>query len=133
MNTTALGSSLLGIILAILPTNIAVEPSGPPGRRWVLVQSEFDYLPATQHRITLHARQMTPQAFVDALEKESGLTIELQGDLPSAPLLSVSFRAVDRKEAFQWLAERLPIAFLAKPPNTLVIFVNGKRGSSEGS
>ena len=128
MNTTALGSPLLGIILATLPTNIA-----PPGRHWVLVQSEFDYLPATPHRITLHARQMTPQAFVDALARESGLAIELQGELPKAPLLSVSFRAVDRKEAFQWLAQRLPVAFMAKPPNTLLIFVNGKRGSSEGS
>jgi hypothetical protein len=123
--STTLGSPLLAIILAALPAHGHVYAERPG--HWVLVQSEFDYLPA-QPRITLRVDRMTPKEFVDALARESRLTIALQGELPSAPLLSVSFRDADPKEAFQWLAERLPVVFMAKPPNTLLIFVNGKRG-----
>ena len=133
MNTAALGSPLVAIVLAASSTNISVgTPRGTvlPRDHWVLVQSEFDYLPVTERRITLQVEQMRPKEFIDALAKESGLIIELQDELPSVPLLSVSFRGVERKEAFQWLAEHLRVTFLAKPPNTLLIFVNGKRGST---
>jgi|GEM_PF-6755156 len=136
MSATAMGLLLVATTIAAASTVVGAGPRpdlAPPADRWVLVQSELDYLPATQRRITLQVQQVKPAAFVEAVAKKSDLTIEVRGELPSAPLLSASFHGAATKDVFTWLAERLPVTFMAKPPNTLVILVNGPRGRTKAS
>jgi hypothetical protein len=97
---------------------------GPPKHGFILVQSELDLLPAAKRRITLQVDKAQPAAVLEALRKESGLTIEVQGTLPARPMLSGSFRNAHAKELLDWFARQLWVTFRAEPPNTLWIIAD---------
>ena len=124
MSATRAGSFILAMVVAGAFTLVAAAPPAeqpPPRPTRPLVQSELDLLPAAKRLLTLQFDKASPEAALEILRKESGLTIEVQGKLPAGPALSMSFRDTAAKDVFVWLAKQLPVTYRAEPPNTLWI------------
>ena len=122
MSAARSGCFMFGMVVvgACTPTS-AGPPSmeGPSVHSRLLVQSELDLFPAAKRLVTLQFDKASPEALLEMLRKESGLTIEVQGKLPVGPKLSASFRDTEVRDAFTWFSKQLRVTYRAEPPKKL--------------
>jgi hypothetical protein len=111
---------------ASIPVLAAPVVPGPeiPDDALALVQSEVDYLPVAQRKISVEVREAVPATFLDAVRDATDLTIEVQGTLPTRPLLTASFKRTKTKKILAWFATQVPVTYKAQPPDKLIVIVD---------
>ncbi len=101
-------------LLLILSFDAAGQTSGdpyPPGDVFLLVQSELDYLTAGDRRISIDIKASSPRDALQQIRKKAQLVVEVKGDLPKTPTLTVTFRDATVKEVLKWFAEKVGVVY----------------------
>ncbi len=101
-------------LFLILSFDATVQTSGdpyPPGDVFLLVQSELDYLKAGDRRISIDIKESSPRDALQQIRKKAQLVVEVKGDLPKTPTLTVTFRDATVKEVLKWFAEKVGVVY----------------------
>ncbi len=112
-------------LLLILSFDAAAQTSGdpyPPGDVFLLVQSELDYLKAGDRRISIDIKASSPRDALQQIRKKAQLVVEVKGDLPKTPTLTVTFRDATVKEVLKWFAKKVGVLYRVDPGDKLVVF-----------
>ena len=110
------GMCMLAVaLLLILSLDAAAQTPGEPDPRgddgFLLVQSELNYLTAGDRRISIDIKESSPKDALQQIRKKAQLNVEVKGDLPKTPTLTVSFRDATVKEVLKWFAEKAGVVF----------------------
>ena len=109
------GTCMLAVaLLLILSFDAAAQTSGdpyPPGDVFLLVQSELDYLKAGDRRISIDIKESSPRDALQQIRKKAQFVVEVKGDLPKTPTLTVTFRDATVKEVLKWFAEKVDVVY----------------------
>lgn len=116
------------ILLMILPISIFAAGFGPAaqapperdGSWFLLVQSELDYLAASDRRITVEMRQAALAKILEVIGKQARVTITVQGELPKDRKYDLRFRDKTVKEVLTWLARHAGLAYRVEGPEKIV-------------
>ncbi len=101
-------------LLLILSFDAAAQTSSDPypsGDVFLLVQSELDYLKARDRRISIDIKESSPRDALQQIRKKAQLVVEVKGDLPKTPTLTVTFRDATGKEVLKWFAEKVGVLY----------------------
>ncbi len=101
-------------LLLILSFDAAGQTSGdpyPPGDVFLLVQSELDYLKGGDRRISIDIKESSPRDALQQIRKKAQRVVEVKGDLPKTPTLTVTFRDATVKEVLKWFAEKVGVVY----------------------
>ncbi len=99
------------------------QPQEPRTRALLLVQSELSHLEGADLPITLRIDNASPRNTLSRIEKAVRFTIEVEGELPRGPGLTVSFDDTPAKEVLVWFAERVGVVYRAERATKLVVLV----------
>ncbi len=95
-------------LLLILSLDAAAYP---PDDGLLLVQSELDYLKVGDRRISIDIKESSPRDALQQIRKKAQLAVEVKGDLPKTPTLTVTFRDATVKEVLKWFAEKVGVVY----------------------
>jgi len=98
-------------------------PQEPPPGLHLLIQSELSHLEGSDLPITLRIDNATPRDTLKRIEKAVGFTIEVEGELPREPRLTVSFDDTPASEVLEWFAKRVDVVYRAERETKLVVLV----------
>ena len=101
-------------LLLILSFDAAGQTSDDPYPQddvFLLVQSELNYLKAGDRRIDIDIKESSPEDALQQIRKKAQLVVEVKGDLPKTPTLTVTFRDATVKEVLKWFAEKVAVVY----------------------
>ena len=125
MKTLAFGVSA-SIVLGVA-AQAQIEPPELPPTHMLLVQSELDYLAGVDRPLTVEWNDALPQVVLTRIGKLAGVTVEVEGKLPSEPRLTGSFESRSVKEVLTWFAGKVPVVYKVKRSDTLIVVVRDRR------
>lgn len=89
----------------------------------LLIQSELSYLENADRPIELEIKNATPVHALQQIGRATGITIEVQGELPSKPMLTATFRDVPAQEVLEWFSDEVQVIYRAESSRELMVFV----------
>ncbi len=95
-------------VLLILSLDAAAYPQDDG---LLLVQSELDYLKVGDRRISIDIKESSPRDALKQIRKKAQFVVEVKGDLPKTPTLTVTFRDATVKEVLKWFAEKVGVVY----------------------
>ncbi len=67
--------------------------------------------PIGNRRISIDVKDAYPDDVLKKIGKKAQLVVEVKGDLPKTPTLTVTFRDATVKEVLKWFAEKVDVVY----------------------